>query len=58
MGWTPVDRVTIYRDYTTRELVVEYKVADNKVLQVKRFKFDQDQEAFDFALKEFTQLAM
>lgn len=57
MGYTPVDQITLIRDYKTREIVVSWVdgITGN---HEKRFGFEQNKEALEFAAREFNQLAM
>lgn len=58
MGWTPVNTVTITREFNpTRQIVVTW-IDDITGKQVKHFTFEQSKEAFEFAAKEFSSLAM
>jgi hypothetical protein len=57
MGWTPVDEMSLRRDYDSREIVISWKDAVCGKLE-KRFPFDDKGKALDFAKKEFNQLAM
>lgn len=57
MGWTPVNKMVLIRDFETREIVVSW-VDDVTGDHEKRFPFDQKKEALEFSANEFNQLAM
>lgn len=56
MGYKPCTEIRVWRDYSKREIVVEYVL--DSVKYEKRFPMSCDNGAMEFALKEFTQLAM
>lgn len=57
MGWTPVNKMAITRDFKTREIVITWH---DEILgdKEKRFTFEQKKEAFEFAAREFNSPAM
>lgn len=57
MGWTPVNEVTVERDFDTRLILVRWK---DEMLGHKQetFPFEQEKEAFEFALKTFSERCM
>jgi hypothetical protein len=57
MGWYPVSEIKIIRNYTPREIIVTWTDAILGAKE-KRFAFDQEKEAMEFATKEFNLLAM
>lgn len=57
MGWTPVNKITIVRNFHPREIVVTWNdavVGDKE----KRFAFDAEKEVFEFVVREFNSLCM
>lgn len=57
MGWTPVNKITIVRDFETREIIVSWH-DDQLGDKEQRFKFEEKDKAMEFATKEFNQLCM
>lgn len=57
MGWTPVNKLSLTRDFNTREIIVVW-TDDVTGEQEKRFKFEEKREALEFAAREFNSLAM
>lgn len=57
MGFTPVDEMSLSRDYKTREIIISWTDTITGKHE-KRFTFEQKKEALEFAAKEFNQLAM
>ena len=57
MGFTPVNKMSLVRDFNTREIIVTW-TDDITGEHEKRFAFEQKQEALEFAAKEFNSLAM
>ncbi len=58
MGFTPINRITIVRLFEPRVIVVLWYDEVTGKVQEKRFKFDEVDFAFSFALSEFKSLAM
>jgi hypothetical protein len=57
MGFYPVNRVGVVREYNPREIVVTWHddvTGDHE----KRFSFEEHKEALEFAIRQFEQLAM
>lgn len=57
MGWTPVNKLSLFRDFGAREIIISWR-DDVTGEHEKRFQFEQQIEALEFVTKEFNQLAM
>jgi hypothetical protein len=57
MGWTPVNKMTIERDFKTREIIIKWH-DDQLGDKEKRFPFEKQTEALCFASTEFKQVCM
>jgi hypothetical protein len=57
MGFTPVNTMCLERDFKTREIIVRW-TDDITGAHEKRFQFYQNNEALEFAAKEFNSKAM
>ena len=57
MGWNPVNKMTLTRDSKTREVIVSWHddvTGDHE----RRFSFEKEKDALEFAAREFNQVAM
>lgn len=57
MGWTPVNKMSLARDFKSREIIVTWH-DDVTGEHEQRFSFEQKKEALEFAAVEFNQQAM
>ena len=57
MGWTPVNKISLERDFKTREIIIKWH-DDMLGDKEKRFPFEQKKEAMEFVAHEFNNLCM
>ena len=57
MGFTPINKVTVVRNFNPREIIVTW-IDDVTGEHEKKFDFHDESEAFLFAASKFKQLAM
>jgi hypothetical protein len=57
MGWTPVNKMSLTRDFKTREIIITWH-DDVTGEHEKKFEFNQKKEALQFAAETFNALAM